>query len=86
MSYYRNLNGVIKQSTDAIHKAYDNGYKQAQLDLQKIPTMFIPEQTKQGIRFRCKDCRETSIAYYPYCPWCGKPIAGRTNPREVLGE
>lgn len=71
VKHYRNLNGIIGQSKELIHQAYDRGYKQAKIDYARPPTKLVAEPHEGGLQFRCKNCNKLMVAFYPYCPWCG---------------
>ena len=87
MKTYKQLNGVMGDIRDAVHHAYDLGYKEGK-DNEKVErleknlkavllagertTKIIPDPSSIGLRFRCQQCHETMVAQYPFCPWCGR--------------
>ena len=68
---YTQLNNLVTQSRENLHKAYDRGYAQAKEDYKRPMTEWIPEAYEGGVQFRCKQCKRMSIAAYLYCPHCG---------------
>ena len=76
--HYRNLNGIIGQSKEIIHQAYDKGYKAGKSDYEKQPVTWEHDySSKQYLQFKCSGCGLLSYADYPYCPWCGCPAGGK---------
>ena len=71
---YTQINNLVSDSRNNLHKAYDRGYEQAKKDYQKQPTQLISEYREGGLQFRCKQCAERMIAHYRYCPYCGRIV------------
>lgn len=71
---YTQINNLVTDSRENLHKAYDRGYEQAKKEYAVQPTNFKPEPHEGGIQFRCEKCKRLAIAFYPYCPYCGKKV------------
>lgn len=84
MKSYKQLNRIIGDIRDAVHRAYDLGYdKGKNYSSEKIKflegertTTIIPKPSSIGLQFRCQKCHETMVAQYPFCPWCGRIDGG----------
>lgn len=74
VKHYRNLNGIIGQSKELIHQAYDRGYKQAKIDYARPTTTLKCEFVEGCMQFRCDNCKRAMIAHYSYCPYCGAEV------------
>ena len=71
---YTQINNLVTDSRENLHKAYDRGYEQAKKDYKTPTTKLTPEPCEGGIQFRCKTCKRLTIACYPYCPYCGGKV------------
>lgn len=68
---YTQLNNLVTESKENLHKAYDRGYAQAKEDYKRTKTSWAIEPCEGGIQFKCEKCKRYSIAAYLYCPHCG---------------
>lgn len=68
---YTQVNNLVTQSRENLHKAYDRGYEQAKKDYKRPPTHWIAESKEGEIQFRCYQCGKYAIAAYLFCPNCG---------------
>lgn len=71
MKKYTQINNLVTDSRNLLHKAYDRGYEQAKEDYKRPPTHWTVEYTEGGIQFICAACKRPAIASYLYCPNCG---------------
>jgi len=71
---YTQINNLVSDSRDNLHKAYDRGYEQAKKDYQPGLTQLKCEPGEGGLQFKCIKCSRLLIAHYPYCPYCGRIV------------
>ena len=68
---YRQINNLITESKENLHKAYDRGYAQAKEDYKRPLTTWTADPHESGMQFICSVCKKPAIAAYLYCPNCG---------------
>ena len=68
---YTQINNLVSDTKENLHKAYDRGYEQGKEDYKRPQTTWTPEPGEKGMQFRCNRCNKPTIAAYLYCPNCG---------------